>query len=222
MKDTIVQVKGERLRLLVDKALYWPAARTLIIADLHLGKAMHFRKAGIAAPAGVEQENLDRLQRVVQRIRPREVLLLGDLFHSHWNGSWDAFVAVRRMHEGIAFTLITGNHDILHPDVYRRADIGREAQRVSGPFVFTHHPDPHPHQYNVAGHIHPGVRMIGKARQSFTLPCYFFGAAAAILPAFGGFTGVHVLRPTSGDRVFALTKNVVLRCMGPNMDNETR
>jgi len=213
MTDASLQVRGERLRLLLEKAVYWPAQRTLIIADPHLGKAMHFRRAGIAAPAIVEQENLARLQRILQRIRPKEIILLGDLFHSHHNASWETFATFRREHASIAFTLITGNHDILHPKVYRQAGIACEAQRASGPFLFTHHPTAHTQLYNLAGHIHPGVRLIGKAKQSLTLPCFFYGKGAAVLPAFGGFTGTHVLQPTLGDRVFAITKERVFRCL---------
>ncbi|MCB0811530.1 MAG: metallophosphoesterase, partial [Flavobacteriales bacterium] len=82
-----VQVRGERLELLPAKALWWPRARVLVIADMHMGKATHFRKAGIAVPGAVEQRNVQRAQALLAHYAPHEVLLLGDLFHSRHNGS---------------------------------------------------------------------------------------------------------------------------------------
>lgn len=199
-----VQVRGERLELLPAKALWWPRARVLIIADMHMGKATHFRKAGIAVPGAVEQRNVQRAQALLAHYAPHEVLLLGDLFHSRHNGSWEAFVALRRAHSATHFTLVTGNHDILHPDRYAEAGVHCEAQRVQGPFLFTHHPTSTAVHYNIAGHVHPGVRIRGAARQSIVLPCFLFGEAGALLPAFGAFTGLHVLRPAEGERVFAV------------------
>ena len=45
-------MRGERLQLHADRALYWPARGRLLIADLHLGKGDVFRRAGIAVPRG--------------------------------------------------------------------------------------------------------------------------------------------------------------------------
>ncbi len=212
MTGLTIQVRGERLRLLADKAVYWPARRTLIIADLHLGKAMHFRLSGIAAPAAVEQRNLDRLDRLMQRWRPAEVLLLGDLFHSRHNASWESFAAFRALYADVVFTLISGNHDILDPERYHQAGITCAPFLLRGPFHFTHHPSPQAGHHNIAGHVHPGIRLAGKARQHLTLPCYWFGASAAVLPAFGTFTGLHMVRPVPGDRILAITGDHVFRC----------
>ena len=60
-----IDVAGESLRLLPDRALLWPRARTLVIADLHLGKAQHFRRAGIALPRGGTGHDLARLDRLL-------------------------------------------------------------------------------------------------------------------------------------------------------------
>ncbi|MEE7560223.1 phosphoesterase, partial [Xanthomonas sp. Kuri4-2] len=53
MEASVRQVlAGETVELLGDRALYRPARRALLIADLHLGKADVFRRAGIGLPAG--------------------------------------------------------------------------------------------------------------------------------------------------------------------------
>jgi metallophosphoesterase superfamily enzyme len=60
-----VEVQGELLSLLPEKAIYWKSRKALLIADLHLGKAGHFRKHGIAVPGRVEQNNLCRLSGLI-------------------------------------------------------------------------------------------------------------------------------------------------------------
>jgi hypothetical protein len=46
-----LQVAGEELLLLPQKAVYWPRAQMLIVADIHFGKAASFRALGVPVPA---------------------------------------------------------------------------------------------------------------------------------------------------------------------------
>ena len=64
--------------------------------------------------------------------------------------------------------------------------------------------------YVFCGHIHPGVNLVGKGRQSLTLPCFAFGKKQGILPSFGKFTGRVAIRSTKTDRIFAVLKDKVL------------
>ncbi len=211
MKRAFVQVRKEKLHLLADKAIHWPARSTVIIADLHLGKAMHFRRAGIPVPQAVEQLNLQRLHHLIEHTRPQEVLLLGDLFHSAYNSSWSAFVAVRRQHAAVRFTLVSGNHDVLEAKHYVRAGLEVLPCLDRGPFHFTHEPVIHAGHYNLAGHIHPGIRFVGMGKQTIQLPCFFFGEHGAVLPAFGAFTGLHRMQRKERDRVFVMADGRVWR-----------
>ena len=84
-----------------------------------------------------------------------------------------------------------------------------------GPFLMLHHPLTgkaleNPEGYVFCGHIHPGVNMMGRGRQSITLPCFAFGERQAILPSFGKFTGKVAVRSLKTDRVFAVLKDKVL------------
>ena len=45
-----LEIQGDELFLLVQKAIYWPKEKLLILSDWHLGKASHFRKEGVYAP----------------------------------------------------------------------------------------------------------------------------------------------------------------------------
>jgi metallophosphoesterase superfamily enzyme len=66
-----------------------------------------------------------------------------------------------------------------------------------------------PEGYVLAGHVHPCVRVGGHGFDSLRLPCFHFGARVGVLPAFGEFTGSHVLPREEGDRVFAITEQRV-------------
>jgi hypothetical protein len=50
---------------------------------------------------------------------------------------------------------------------------------------------------------------VGHGRHGLHLPCFHFGAAVGVLPAFGGFTGTHVVQPSPGDRVFVVADDLV-------------
>ncbi|MDX1672145.1 MAG: hypothetical protein R3211_07370 [Balneolaceae bacterium] len=64
--------------------------------------------------------------------------------------------------------------------------------------------------YLLSGHIHPAVKLRGKARQSMKLPCFYFGKQQGVLPAFGHFTGTHVIKPQPDDRVYAIVNQRVV------------
>jgi len=78
--------------------------------------------------------------------------------------------------------------------------------------VLTHHPQQRIPEgyYNLAGHVHPAVRLRGFGRQRLRLPCFYFGAQCGILPAFGAFTGLGDLRICEGDRVYVVTAEEVI------------
>ena len=211
--DIRIAVKGEQLLLSADRVIFHERTRTLIISDLHLGKAEHFRKNGIAVPTNMIKHNLARLGDILDRYAPRELLMLGDAFHSIYNKSWEEFVAFIRARSHIRFSLVEGNHDILPKEHYEKAGIellGLISERK--PFLFIHDTiDDIPENYCVvSGHIHPGIKLYGKGMQTLVLPCFVISENRIIIPAFGAFTGLAKVRPEPGDRVFAIGEGKVV------------
>lgn len=188
------------------RAIFWPKREILIVSDLHLGKAGHFRKHGIAISTKVHLHDIQNLEVLIDWIQPKEVFFLGDLFHSYENCEWKDFLNFLHRYPDISFTLIEGNHDIL-------ADYPGRLNLVSRielpPFSFTHIKE-EDDLYNISGHLHPGVTVRGKARQGITMSCFLFSDIFAIMPAFGQFTGIKKIRPRKKDRVFAITGRQVL------------
>ena len=208
-------VSGEQLWLSPHKAVYWESTGTLIVSDLHFGKTGHFRKAGIAVPQHVFRNDLQRLFDLVSFFRPHTILIVGDFFHSAENREADLFARWRNDHNGIIIKLVLGNHDIFSRDWYTTNNIEVFENIYSqGPFSFVHEWLPEMESetetYFFSGHIHPGVRLSGMGRQSLRLPCFYFGRNAAILPAFSEFTGLAILEPDAGSRVFVIAEKKVL------------
>lgn len=210
-----VEIFGEIFHLLQQKAIHWPRHNMLLLADLHLGKINHFRKAGIPVPSKANERNIELLVELVQTTSPQRVVCLGDLFHSHYNAEWEVFGEVVRHFQHISFELVLGNHDIMSQWQYVRKGIRVHNTMLLDNFVFTHHPleEIDSTQYNIAGHIHPGVHLRGRGRQGLTLPCFYFGKQQGLLPAFGMFTGLARVRPKKDDKIFAVVEDQVIEVM---------
>ena len=209
------EVAGERLVLLPERGVFWPARGVLFVADFHLGKAASFRRAGIPMPAGTTTENVTRLDRALERTRASQVVFLGDFLHSadgRAPRTFERFAAWREARSRVAITIVRGNHDLKAGDppegwAARCIDAGASL----GPFVLNHEPGPGRGGYALAGHIHPAVRLGAAGERPVRLPCFWFGARYGVLPAFGAFTGSAEIRPRRGDQVFVIADEEVLQ-----------
>ncbi len=191
---TALVLAGERLTADPSGALLWPAGETLAVADLHLEKGSHFARHGRLLPPYDTRATLERLQAVIERLRPRRVLCLGDSFH-------DADAAARldgadraRLAHLTALTewvWITGNHDPRPP-----AGLGgtAAAEVRAGPLIFRHRAETGA-VGEVSGHFHPvaAIRVSGRRVRD---RCFAGDGRRLILPAFGAYAGgLNVLDP---------------------------
>lgn len=200
--------------LTAGRSIFWEEEKTLILSDVHLGKAGHFRKSGIAIPQTIFKEDMQRLLAQLQYFKPLELLIIGDLFHSTANKEHEFFLKWRNDFLSIPIHLVKGNHDILKKEWYKSAGIvvhNKDFLRCN--FTFTHDINCCEENYNYcfSGHIHPGIRFRGIGRQTLQVPCFYFGKKYAVLPAFGKFTGTYPIDPKPGDTVFALADNSVIK-----------
>lgn len=207
-----IDVAGEELTLNPNRVIHWRTQRVLLLADLHLGKISHFRRSGIPVPVKANEENLSSLVDLINDLKPQRLICLGDLFHSHYNAAWEEFGELVKHFTGVTFELVLGNHDIMSSLQYERKGIKVYDRLKIGPFLFTHHPeeDVAAGDYNLAGHVHPGVRLVGQGKQAMMLPCFYFGKQQGLLPAFGAFTGIARIRPQKEDRVYVIAEDKVM------------
>lgn len=206
--------RTERLTLLGCRALWWPAQRSLIVADLHLGKPASFRSLGVPAPEAITTGDLDRLSATIASLDDPRLFVLGDLIHAA-NGrtdcTMDAVARWRARWPSLEVTVVRGNHD-------RRAGDPPPEWRFEcvdgpwrlGPLSLIHEPDTPCEGPALAGHLHPAVSAAARTGLGgLRAPCFWFRDRLAVLPAFGAFTGCHVVRPSIGDRVFAVGDGAV-------------
>ena len=208
-------VAGEKLVLLPERAVFWPARRALFVADFHLGKAASFRRGGIPLPSGTTRENVSRLDHAIESTGAQEIIFLGDFLHSAEGRAprtLATFSEWREQRRAVALTLVRGNHDKKAgdpPGEWRVRCI--EAGEALGPFILNHEPGASRGGYALAGHIHPAVRLTAAGEKSLRLPCFWFGSRYGVLPAFGAFTGNAEVRPRRGDQVFVIAEQEVLQ-----------
>ena len=199
--------------LSAEKCLYWQEQKALILSDLHLGKSGHFRKAGIPVPQGVMKADMQRLVQLIQHFKPAQLIVVGDFFHSHNNLELDLFKRWRQDLGHLPFRLVRGNHDILKKDWYEEAEIEViDKDLCIEDFCFTHdNNDIHPEHYTFTGHLHPGVVINGLGKQTLRFPCFYFTPRYSILPAFGKFTGLASVQPSSKDVVYAIADSTLIK-----------
>lgn len=205
-----ISIQAEEFWLLPEKALYWPEQKTMVVADVHVGKAAHFRKNGVAMPVDAVQNELAVLTQLISQYAPKKLVFLGDLFHATPNVEWLALQQWLAELTGTEVLLVRGNHDIhVGDDMLAQLTIVHQLQQ--GNFIFTHEPlnEVSNGFYNLCGHIHPGVKLIGKGKQQLRLPCFHFTKNQGILPAFGSLTGAMPMA-TKNARVFAVASQKVL------------
>lgn len=211
-------LNDQTLWLSPERCIFWEEEKALILSDLHLGKTGHFRKSGIGVPQNIFKEDLQRLFAQIQFFKPIQLLIVGDLFHSHANKEMEMFLKWRTDLPNLQMLLIKGNHDILTKKYYKDANIEVIKQKLSVKnFCFTHDINEKCEEeaantnFTFSGHVHPGIRMSGVGKQQLYFPCFYFNKEYAVLPAFSRFTGIYQINPKKTDSVFALVENRIVK-----------
>lgn len=199
-----VELGGEPIELLPQRAAYWPRRRSLVVADVHFGKAATFRSHGIPVPRGTTGENLAALDALLVSRDIEELIFLGDFLHARQaqaRATLDAIRHWRRRHPALRLVLVRGNHDIHAGDPPPDLDILAvdEPHRV-GPIAFCHHPQRVSGHFAIGGHLHP-VYTLRAGHERIRLPCFVLGVDTCVLPAFGAFTGGLMVRAREGERI---------------------
>ena len=204
-----IHIRGNNFTLHCSGALFWQEEKMLLISDVHLGKVMHFRRHGFALPQNSVAGNFLQLTTVADYFKAETICFLGDLFHSSLNAEWQLFEEwVRSRSEQLI--LVEGNHDLISTELYDRVGVAVVSELIVNNFLLIHEPEIRERLFTFCGHIHPGVKLRGPGRQVLNLPCFFQAEHQLILPAFGEFTGKHVLKPAENDRIYAITKEEVI------------
>lgn len=186
--------------------------RTVVLADLHLGKSAAFRAHGMPVPEGDCARDLGRLSQILNELDARECVIAGDFFHAPAGMTEEIIEAVENFITEAAMPIhfVLGNHD---------GRIGRmphglkwiKAHDLTDGIRIVHDPaDAAGAGFHIAGHLHPVVKIRDGKRTSIRMPCFYFRNEVLVLPSFGSFTGGAVVHPQAGDRVFVAMREQVV------------
>ena len=71
-----IEIKGEKLILSNQRALFWPKENALVLSDLHVGKTATFKKHGIPISRKVLEDDLEKLSNLINHFNASLSLLV--------------------------------------------------------------------------------------------------------------------------------------------------
>lgn len=182
-----VEIRLGDARAMLDRSGAVLLGDCLVVADLHLEKGTSFAARGVLLPPHDTLATLDGLIEVVQRLRPRRVISLGDGFHDVGGAgrlTQDARDRIDDLAGQCDLVWLLGNHDPLPPaGLPGMVVTDLDLQGLS----LVHEP-PAGRGGWVAGHLHPKARLDGRGRR-ISARCFVTDGVRLILPAFGAYTG---------------------------------
>ena len=207
-----ISLAGQTLDLLPQRAVFWRQTRALLLADLHLGKAATFRRAGLAVPEGDNQSTLERVDALINAWQPQSLVLLGDILHASLATDpalRQQLLDWRASHPDLAVTAIIGNHDRDIRRLEPAIDCQVEGLEKAGLTLRHHPPEPPSEAPWIGGHWHPVVRLTAGG-DSLRLPAFIHEPdGGLVLPAFGGLTGGALVERRPGRQRYVTSEAAV-------------
>ncbi|MEO8148138.1 MAG: ligase-associated DNA damage response endonuclease PdeM [Bacteroidia bacterium] len=210
------KIQNQELLLLPERAIFWSEEKTIIVSDLHFGKAAHFRKSGIAISDEIFFNDMIHLDKIMHQYDAQQLLVVGDMFHSSFNNEVNFFKLWQEHTNHFDVVLVKGNHDIMNDEIYDHLNIEvRNSKLEIGNLVFVHEPiadnEIEKDKFYFFGHVHPKAVMKGAGNQHLSLPCFYFTPNTCTLPAFSQFSGGFKIKPKKGDCVFVIAGKEVIK-----------
>jgi uncharacterized protein len=155
--------------ILINKTLFFPEKKILVIGDLHLGYDRMLKEQGIEIPFNQLEESKKEVKNIIKEIKNKDfelnkIILLGDVKHA-FGFQKEEFFDVRDFLiflEGFVkkenLIIIKGNHERFSLNNWDFKDF-----HLEGDIAFTHGDKSFPEIFNkkiktiVMGHIHPAV-----------------------------------------------------------------
>ena len=186
---------NSELELLPSRAIFIKETNELLISDIHLGKGEYFQSNGIPLTNYQDDTNFIRITKLVEKVKPKKLVILGDLFHSKLSINKDTLLKVEKLPEilNIKIELIEGNHD----KGCNIKNIQRYKTKRSLNLIYSHEPiqPKEAHILNICGHYHPKI-YIKNFKTKLPFRCFALDEERKnlYLPAFGDLTGGYLCK----------------------------
>lgn len=205
MESIDIKAGDETLVLYPQRVAFWPAEKTLFVADVHLGKSASRRSQGLYIPEGADTDDLELLRSMVEKTGAEKVLVLGDMFHdsyaitdealqmlSHWLGLLNS-----------ELSLLVGNHDRRAARKIKDLPMKIKSDAFAmGSFWLSHEPEVKAGYYTICGHLHPGIRLKDNAGCTHRSKAFWRASSQLVLPAFGATTSMATMPAQPGDMLY--------------------
>ena len=230
MMSKELEIKGEKFFFTSEHALFWPRRNTLVISDLHLGKAETFQQNGLWLPTEAQHTDLDKIKILIKDLGATELYVLGDLIHTAKGMTTQLIDDFANWSHAInaKITITTGNHDQSffqkcwpcswsHVTPVDSVSVDR--------FLFQHEPakveipiestkveiqseanGEKSIDYAWYGHLHPMIRVDDGVLKT-RMPCFYLQASQGFLPAFSSLAGGETVRLGRGEKAVAVDRN---------------
>lgn len=178
---------GDGLVAAAEGALWIPATRTAVLADLHVGYEAFHAARGQAVPRVEAAELAARLARVVARLGAERVVVAGDVKHAFSRpvaGERADLARVLAGASGAEVVLVRGNHDV---GLERATELAVHDVFDAAPGVRVAHGHAPVLRdaWLVVGHEHPIVHLATGVGSGLVAPAFLVDAArrTVVLPA---------------------------------------
>ncbi|MAM85786.1 ligase-associated DNA damage response endonuclease PdeM [Allohahella sp. A8] len=215
------EIRGQEFRFMAGGGVLWVNTSTLLLADLHFGKAEALQRRGVQLPHGSDRSDLKKIRALVQATAATRLILLGDIFHARPTGTeaifdeWNAQPLLTSAGTPVHVLAIVGNHDrhgasrakgTLHePAVAQLQGLQWLPSYAEAGFSFHHEPSERvAGTYGFCGHIHPCLTL-GTVADRARFPVFWIQPDLCVLPAFGALTGGAAISVGRADAAVILT-----------------
>ena len=200
MKDNLrssitLKWKSTNIELFPSKSILIKETNELLISDIHLGKGEYFQANGIPLTNNQDYFNFKGIIKLVENIKPKKLIILGDLFHSRFSINKKLEYKVESLSKilKIHIELIEGNHD----KGCEVKNIQRFKTKTSLNLLYSHEPinNKKKELLNICGHYHPKV-YVKYMNTKMSFKCFALDEENNILylPAYGDLTGGYLCK----------------------------
>ncbi|MEH6757139.1 MAG: ligase-associated DNA damage response endonuclease PdeM [Parasphingorhabdus sp.] len=177
-----------RFYVVAPAALYWPAQKALLVADLHLEKASFYARQGQMLPPYDSRATLDELAELIAKSKAEKIFCLGDNYHDDEGEARlekNAADRLKKLTKDTRWIWISGNHDRDVSGIW-----GGEVMAgwMGEGIALRHQATANTKLPEISGHFHPKLRVPVRGRH-VSRRCFVRGEKHLIMPAFGALTG---------------------------------
>lgn len=208
---------GDGIEILDEFCLYLKDIQSIVIADLHLGYEGVMQSEGVFFPRYQKNVILNRLERILQNLNPKKVIVNGDFKHEFSRNLSQEWREVKEVLDFLMkrteVVMLRGNHDNYLKTILSKYNMELHDVYEQRNVILSHgHKElvRDKNQTLIMAHEHPSIRLRDEIGAGVRLPCFLHDKEAKILvmPAFSPLAiGTDVVSTPRDELISPILKN---------------